>query len=291
MKSFALVLSGGGARGYAHMGALKCLEEHGIRPSFIVGVSMGGLVGVTYALREDWFQALCNMNLGKELAGERLSLYHRRNRFSVFQFLLYLPKAIWAFFFGWGLTTISQIRALKVLGKLTQHKNLEEARFPVVVSATDLKSGNRIILSSGNAARAIYASAAIAGVFSPLNHEGYILVDGAYSDFAPVDVARKQKINKVITIDASQPVAIPRVRNGFQALMRAIDICHQQHAHLRFDKSDRVLRPNFPRLIDTLDFSARDECVAAGYQMILRNLPDIRRLLKQNNAVSTRGHG
>lgn len=281
MKPFALVLSGGGARGYAHMGALKCLEEHGIRPSFIVGVSMGGLVGVTYALREDWFQALGNMNLAEELAGERLSLYHRRNLFSVFEFLLYLPKAIWGFFFGWGLTSISQMRALKVLEKLTRDKNLEEARLPVVVSATDLKSGKRIILSSGNAARAIYASAAIAGVFSPLDHDGYILVDGAYSDFAPIDVARKQKIKKVIAIDASQPMAISRVKNGFQALMRAIDICHQQHAHLRFEQSDLVLRPDFPRQIDTLDFSSQDECATAGYQMILANLPEIRRLLNK----------
>ena len=61
-KPFALVLSGGGGRGLCHAGVLRALEHYGFRPDAIVGVSMGAIVGVTYALNPNWYSALVNMN-------------------------------------------------------------------------------------------------------------------------------------------------------------------------------------------------------------------------------------
>jgi len=280
-RPFALVLSGGGARGFAHVGALKALEENGLSPAFIVGVSMGGVVGVTYGMRQDWFEALMKLDFAAELSGERLNLY-AHNLSSMMKFLISLPHSIWSFFFGWGFASIRQNQALKVLGQLTLKKDLQQARIPTVISTTDLISGKRILLNSGSAARAIYASAALAGVFPPLKFDKFLLVDGAYTDLAPVDVPRKQKIKTVIAIDASQPMQMPGIKNGFQALMRATDICHMQHAELRFQQADLLLRPRFKRSIDTLDFSAKNECVEAGYSMVKVNLSKIRRLVRSH---------
>ncbi|HBS04317.1 MAG TPA: hypothetical protein DEA96_05075 [Leptospiraceae bacterium] len=277
-QNFSLVLSGGGARGFAHMGALKALEEEGLRPSMIVGVSMGSLVGAVYALHEDWYNVLRSSNLAKTLADDQLNFDGWTNLYSLLRFLRHLPRAIWGFFFGWGLTPIRQKQALQVIEQLTRGKKLEDARIPIAISATDLLSGNRVVIRTGNAARAIYASAALAGVFPPLKEKDSLLADGAYTDLAPIDVARITNA-RVIAIDASQSMALPEIRNAFQALMRAVDICHMQHARLRFLEADLLLRPSFTRFIDTLDFSLVKECVDAGYSMIKGNLPSIRSLL------------
>ena len=61
--------------------------------------------------------------------------------------------------------------------------------------------------------------------------------------------------------------------------MRALEICHYQHAHLRFAEADLVLRPHFPFLIDTLDFSQKRVCVATGMRAVRSKLPELRRLL------------
>jgi NTE family protein len=133
----------------------------------------------------------------------------------------------------------------------------------MAVSCSDLLSGDRIVLRSGRAVDAVYASAALAGVLPPKAHEGRLLADGAYTDIAPIDVAR-QFGGPVVAVDAG-PLSGPlRITNGLQALMRAMEICHRRHAELRFGQADLLVRPVFHRPVDTLDFSAARECAAAG---------------------------
>lgn len=95
-----------------------------------------------------------------------------------------------------------------------------------------------------------------------------LLADGAYTDQAPVDVARSLGYDVVIAVDPGQRAERAMPRNGIEIVVRAMEICHAQHAHLRFETADLVLRPTFPRLIDTLDFAARRDCVAAGVRVV-----------------------
>jgi NTE family protein len=153
------------------------------------------------------------------------------------------------------------------LRTLTQDRDLEDGRVPIAVCATDLLSGERVLIRSGNAARAAYASSALAGVLPPLEESGKLLADGAYADIAPIDVARDYGNPIVIAVDPGQPQEAKEVRNGLQAIMRAFDICHTRHADLRFEAADLVLRPVFRRTINALDFDASRECIAAGMRV------------------------
>jgi NTE family protein len=276
LPTFALVLAGGGARGFSHAGVLRALEEEGFRPSAIVGVSMGAVIGVTYALRLDWYDAVLEMDTHTFPQGLPAEKSTRFSRISLGWSYLRFAKDL---VFGWGpgMRALQEGRAL--LEDLTEGRDLQAGRIPVVVSTTDLTSGDRVLMRSGKAADAVYASAALAGILAPLKHEGMLLADGAYTDLAPVDVAREFGCSAVIAVDPGQTLIREEVTNGYQALIRATEICHLQHADLRFRQADLVLRPEFSRIINTLDFGSREESTAAGVRAVRNGLADLHRLL------------
>jgi len=141
-----------------------------------------------------------------------------------------------------------------MLQELTGGRSLNDGRIPLAVSATDLASGRRHVMRTGNAAEAIYASIALAGILPPLPRGRRLLADGAYADIAPVDVARAFGNPVVIAVDPGQALASARIRHGYQALIRAMEVCQLRHADARFAQADMVLCPDFRRLIGTLDF-------------------------------------
>ncbi len=279
-RKFTLVLGGGGARGFAHLGVLRALEHEGYRPDLVVGVSMGAVVGVAYAQRDDWYEAVLNLKLsdfpgpvGSVEQDTRLRTRAVLNTFAK-------VRMLWSMFVDWGVGARSRKTGLLELRRLVGHGRLDSGRVPVVVTATDLRSGERVVLQTAPSDDAVYASAALAGVLPPLEMGQYLLADGAYSDLAPVDVARELQSSPVIAVDAGRLDHAGEIRNGFQALFRAVDICHRQHAHARFAAADHVLRPIFKRSIDTLEFSARRECVAAGIRSVRLERKTIRALLE-----------
>lgn len=135
------------------------------------------------------------------------------------------------------------------------------------------------MITSGDAAEAVYASAALAGVLPPRHHGDHLLADGAYADVAPVDVARGFDLPVVLAVDPSQSLQSHEPRTGYEALLRAVEICQLTHAHLRFAQADLVLRPPFRRTIDTLEFGARRECVAAGVRAVRQRRQELSTLL------------
>lgn len=265
-RPFTVILSGGGARGFAHVGVLRVLEAYGFRPSALVGVSMGAVVAVTYSLREDWYTALLNADTSgfPGPLPKRPPWLHLAKQTRVLYTYLHALRDL---ALGWGIGMHALPEGESFLKTLTKGRNLEDGRVPVVVCATDLRSGERVTLRSGSAAQAAYASSALAGVLPPLERPEALLADGAYVDIAPIDVAREYGNPIVIAVDPGQLLATTEIHNGLQALMRAFDICHRRHAELRFEEADLVLRPVFRRPIDTLDFDASRECVAAGMRV------------------------
>jgi len=260
-KPFTLILSGGGGRGLAHVGVLKALAHYGFHPGAIVGISMGAIAGVTYALNSQWYPALVNMDTRAFPTPPKASTNDLRARI---RSVLASERALVEMFLGWGVGQRSLDAGRRLLHNLTLNKNLEEGKIPVAVIAVDLYSGNRVVLKTGNAAEATYASAALPGILPPLMRESQMLADGSYADNAPVDIAREYGNEAVIAVDAGLEKTTTQINNGFQAMLRAMEICHRNHAKVRFNEADFVIRPEYPFPIETLDFGHKRICVAAG---------------------------
>lgn len=278
-RPFAVVLGGGGARGFAHLGVLRGLSQLGYAPSLVVGVSMGAVVGVTYASRDDWYEAVLAMPLADfpgptaSVAASRASAVARLRTISNGL------RVLAAMVLDWGPASPARVTGMAALRNLVGHEPLDHRRIPVLVTATDLRSGQRVVLRDAPADDAVYASAALAGVLPPLVLGDWLLSDGAYADLAPVDLARELPGAAVLAVDAGGPEHAGEIRNGYSALLRAMDVCHRRHAHLRFAEADLVLRPRFARAIETMEFSARRECVVAGIRVVREHRTEIAALL------------
>ncbi len=160
-----LVLSGGGARGISHLGVLKILEKYDIEPAFIVGTSVGSVVGSMYS--------------AGVLADEMLEIYIKEKK-------MFSQLSHYKYFTQKKKTEI--LRA--ILEKYLPVKNLEDTKIPFFINATDLKYCERVIFSTGNLVNLILASSAIPFLFEPITYEDYVLVDGGVNDNYCVDVAR-----------------------------------------------------------------------------------------------------
>lgn len=275
-KAFAVVLSGGGGRGLAHAGVLRALIHDGYRPAALVGVSMGAWVAATYALNDDWYRALVQMDTTRFPTVPRTHRPSLRARVRAGAAAVRLGLDMVT---GWGTGSRFLAADWGLLARLTRGGRLEDGRVPVAAIATDLCSSRRAVLTSGRADEAIYASSALAGYLPPLERDGAQLADGGYIDLAPVDVARALGVEAVLAVDPDQPGPVGRLRNGLEATMRAVDICNREHTRLRLEAADLVLRPRFPERIETLDFNHKRVCAAAGIRAVRSARDALRRIL------------
>ncbi|MFV2033639.1 MAG: patatin-like phospholipase family protein [Halocynthiibacter sp.] len=275
-RTFALVFSGGGARGFSHAGVLKALVEKGYLPSAIVGVSMGAVVAATYTLNPNWFRDLVEMDISGFPASPD---FRQKGITSRLKNIVIAQRAARDMYFGWGTGARTENWGRSVLRSLTMGKNLQDGHIPVFVSSTDMLSGKRVVRDRGLAADYVYASAALAGILPPFIDGPHVLMDGAYADIAPIDVARKTGVDAVIVVDpAQQDTTIPP-SNGIQAMLRSVEICQNEHARLRFGQADLVITPEFGQSIGVLDFQHKRHCIAAGIFAVRRAAGEIRECL------------
>jgi NTE family protein len=171
----ALVLGGGGLRGFAHVGALRALEEAGIRPDIVVGTSAGSVVGAAYA---------SGMDL-EQIKSAALNV-----------------KVSWLMDFTFS--TSGVIRGNKLASWVnTMTGNVPIEKFPIrfAAVATDLQSGQAVLIDQGSAGRAIQASSAVPGVNVPITYKAGHLIDGGIASLVPVRFARAMGADVVIAID------------------------------------------------------------------------------------------
>jgi NTE family protein len=275
-RPFTLVLAGGGARGAAHLGVLRALEHDGLVPSAIVGVSMGAIVGATYALNPDWYRAYLAADLSR-VPG--LTRDHGQGAAARLKRIADGGRQLRHLLLRWGPLTPARETILELLEALTLGRDLGEARLPFAAVATDLRSGDRVVLRDGHAARAVYASAALAGILPPVPLDGMLLADGAYADVAPVDVARQLADGITVAVNPSAGTRTPTLRNGLQVLQRSIEIAYERQAALRFGAADLELTVDFPYPVATTDFQHVRTCVAAGILAVRRRRGELRELL------------
>jgi len=210
-----LVLSGGGARGAAHIGVIKVLEELRIPIDYITGTSMGSIVGGLYASGMpvdeletvvtgiDWAEAFHDLipredRSFRRKTDDRTYLVKQRPGFSD-DLELKLPTGLLQ---GQKIDLILKRLSLPV----SSIRDFDDFRIPFRAVATDITTGEAVILGSGDLAMAMRASMSVPGAFSPVEIDGKLLVDGGVSNNLPIDVIRKMGADIIIAVDISTPL-------------------------------------------------------------------------------------
>ena len=249
----ALALGGGAARGFAHVGVIRVLEQEHIPIDLVVGTSVGSLIGALYASERNGFEL--------EWAAFQLK------QEDLFDF------GVWNAVMGMGIAKGEKLEAF-VKGKVKQ-PNIEQLPLPFAAVATDLNWGTRIVLDKGPVARAVRASSAIPGVFEPVLVGGKLLVDGGVVDNIPVDVAREKGADLVVAVDISEDVGNVAIKNLVDVLLQSTNIMFAVNvAHLR-GAADVLVAPKVGG-IGMLDFTQRKQAMDAGIVAAREAVPRIR---------------
>ncbi|CAK9890652.1 MULTISPECIES: patatin-like phospholipase family protein [Pseudomonas] len=273
-----LVLSGGAARGLAHIGVLKALEEQGIKVDAIAGTSMGAVIGGLYAsgykideleklaLNIDWQQALSD-------APPRKDVPFRRKQddrdFLVKQKLSFRDDGS----LGLPLGVIQGQNLALLLESMLAHtsdtRDFDKLPIPFRAVATDIASGEKVVFRRGHLPQVIRASMSIPAVFAPVELDGRLLVDGGMVDNIPLDVAREMGVDVAIVVDIGTPL-----RNRKQ-LATVVDVLNQsitlmtrrnsEEQLAALHRDDILIQPPLSSFGVT-DFGRAQEMIDAGYR-------------------------
>ncbi len=282
-----LALGGGGARGAAHVGVLRVLEEHGVVVDYVAGTSMGSVVGALYSLGltpDDIERELLQVDW-EGLFSDRLPRSARTMRRKADDRQVFLPLEFGLE--GLGLTTPRALVAgqkfafaFTVPGLITAgHRTFDELPIPYRSVATDLATGEAVVLGRGNLIRAVRASMSIPGVFPPVEIEGRVLVDGYLASNVPVDVVRDMGADVVIA------VSVDRALEGLDS--DALDTMmglQEQAARIRgqlaiapeLARADVVIRPDVSRWVGS-EYHRLAEIMPAGEVAAREQIQSLRR--------------
>lgn len=261
---WALVLSGGGARGLAHIGVLEALEECGVpRPSLIVGCSMGAIVGGLYATGITVNQMKSFMNKDFSLT-DFMSDPSKSLPFGAFSRLLRIGKGIKNAFHGTGLDSGDKLG--EFLEKMTKGAAFGRTAIPFACNATDLCTGREVVPTIGPIAVAMRASASFPGVFSPVPVGAELLVDGYLSHNTPVWIARNRGFSRVLAVNLDQFGRVGRedLGNPLDVVLRAFDCTLYALKPRDIDRPTTHLTVSNDR--SPLDFDRPLEQIAFGYE-------------------------
>ena len=263
MKKIGLALSGGGARGYAHLGVLQAFERYGIPIDFIAGTSAGSFAGGAFSTGLSAHEII---RFGENLSWFKIAGFS------------YSPRGLLS---NAGLATFIE-RNLPV-------RRFEDLKIPFAAVACDLETGDEVVLKDkGDIATAIRASCAVPGVFTPVASEaGRPLIDGGVITPMPTHVVREMGADIVIAVDLMTCGATfhgaPRTLVGtlFQSamtLLRAASRAQHYHADIIIEPAIAHIRPD--------EMRKRDEMIELGERAAIEKIEEIRNLLRDEKADS-----
>jgi NTE family protein len=249
MEKIGLALGGGAVLGAAHVGALKALEEEGIKIDYIAGTSIGAFIGALYAFGKSADEI-------KEISKEWKWLDLARISIG-----------------GAGLLTAERMGKLidDTLGK----QNIEDAKIPLAMIATDASNGDKVILTKGDLATAVRASTCIPGIFVPVEIDGRLLIDGGVVENNPIVTARAMGADKVIGIDLNAMHKFRRPKTIFDVLLNSFHISMKAAAKFQHEKADFALTPDLSEF-NRSDMNQVPALIEKGYSETKKALSDIR---------------
>ncbi len=256
----ALVLSGGGARGFAHLGVLRVLERQGWRPDLVVGTSAGAIVGALYA------SGLSAAAIETAAATLDWSMLFD---FDPFRSLL-------------GGVGLGMVRGKRLEKFLRQQIPLPIERFatPFAAVAADMEKGEVVALNRGDAARAVLASSAVPGLYAPVRVRGQLLADGQVVSPLPVPTARSLGALRVIAVDVIYPPQHSEMSNPLSMLFQSMIVSGWRHAIAARALADLVIFPDV-HTPSQLGLASRAWLIEAGERAAGAQLQELRALFEQ----------
>ncbi len=197
-KRIGLALGSGGARGLAHIGVLKALEEKNIPVSYISGSSIGALIGAAYSIGMtiEEMEAIASKTDWKMMAK------------------FFMPTLSLS-------AIINDKYMVEFLHSIFKDKTFDDAKIPLALVATDIDSGKPVVIKSGSLLKAVRASMSLPMLFSPVIHRGKKLIDGGLVNPVPVDIINKKKVDKIIAVNLRgfAPInsTVPKQNNGLHS--------------------------------------------------------------------------
>ena len=289
MSKLGLALGGGGARGLAHIGVLKVLDEEGIKIKAITGCSMGAVIGGLYAYFGNAKEVEKFIyNAVKEPCFERLGMnaftengkIPNKNYFE--QFFDYIDARLHA------IKTLNRLsyfdeEVTKELYELIPDIPIETLDINFSAIATDLISGEEINFSKGSLRNAIKASSAIPGIYPPAKIENYLLIDGSASESVPAGRVKEIGADRVLAVDVTRSIkVVSPTKNILDILYRAEDITSYHLSLLRLREADLIIRPKVKNL-SWADFDKTAEIISSGEVAARENITLIKKLVNRNS--------
>jgi len=241
-----LALGGGGAKGVAHIGVLKALEEAKVRPDFIAGTSVGAMVAAMYAFNVSIDTIT---NIARDLTLSQITTFK-------------LNKT--------GFFTADPLK--EILAEYLGEANIEDASIPLAIVATDLKKGEEVIFTHGPLADAVCASASIPGVYIPMKMGERTLVDGGIVQSVPVGAVKDMGAGVIIASQLGGVGVYEEPKNVLDVMRNAFDIALSRRTREEVKEADLVIA------MDLRDFSIADnterydELFTIGYDTATKEL-------------------
>jgi NTE family protein len=282
-----LVLSGGGAKGLAHIGVLKVLEEQGIKIDYIGGTSMGAIIGGLYAsgysaaeLDSIFNQTNFDILIQDDLPRRAKTFYEKEDSE---KYAITLPFDNFDISFPTGLFKGQNIYNL--MSRLTMHvsevNDFSKLPIPFFCVAANVETGEAVILDEGSLAKAISASGAIPTLLSPIKVDDQLLTDGGVANNYPVEELKRRGADIVIGVDVQDTlVKRDKLRSVFEIITQISNFRTIEDMKEKIPLTDIYIRPNITPF-SVMSFEEGNAIIDSGRVAALEKLPELKALAEK----------
>jgi len=252
----ALVLGGGSAKGFAHIGVIRVIEQEKVPIHMIIGTSAGSLIGGIYASNPDSFQL--------EWAAYKI------DKNDILDISIVYSKV--------GPVHGAKLEAF--VEQTARAKRLEDTKIPFYPIATDLNTGETVTLEKGSLAKAVRASSAIPGIFVPVIFGNRTLVDGGVTNNIACDVARQKGADVVIAVNLQKDIKNSDIDSVFDIIGQSLNIMMYENSRYKLRYADIVIEPDIQD-VPLFDFTKKKTLIEEGMKAAKKTIPRIKKLIAQ----------
>ena len=252
----ALVLGGGGSKGFAHIGVLKVLEAQQIPVHMVVGTSAGSVVGSLYASGKSAFEL---QEIALKMDKDKIIDYD------------------WKIWSG-GLIIGDKLE--NFINTYVKNTPIEKLKIPFYAVATNIATGEETVFARGNTGMAVRASCSVPAVFQPLKIGNNTYVDGGVVSPVAVNVARRNGADIVIAVDISGGLQRTVPDGMFDSIKKSVDIMYSKIAEYQIKHADVVIRPNMKHISST-EMEKFNVAILEGEKAATLKLPELQQMMAQ----------